>query len=318
MQPKCPVAVRLGNAPRTVEEAAVGFLADCAARNLSPATIEVNRIVLTALRDFLDNAHIAEVSTQDLRRFLIEKASSTSPATAARYYDTLRRFFGFLEAEGFCSPNPMHGVRKPRAPIPIIRPLSTEEIERLVAACDNRTFCGLRDKLALLVLVDCGLRASELCDLELSDVDIENRQFLVRRGKGNRSRRVPFGAAVLATLRQYLARRAEAECPKLLVNVYGEPIDRHRLRAIVRNRARRAGVEHPHMGPHLLRHCCGIQLLRAGADVFTVQKVLGHATLVMTRRYCELADSDVHEKHALFSPADRLRTAATGTRRRLR
>jgi site-specific recombinase XerD len=72
------------------------------------------------------------------------------------------------------------------------------------------------------------------------------------------------------------------------------------------------------MGPHLLRHCCGIQLLRAGADVFTVQKVLGHATLVMTRRYCELADSDVHEKHALFSPADRLRTAATGTRRRLR
>jgi site-specific recombinase XerD len=315
MQPKLPAAV-VGKTPHNLEEAAATFLADCQARNLSPATVELNCIVLTSFRNFTGNIPIAQVTPSLLRQFLIDKASNTSPATAARYYDTLRRFFGFLEAEGFCIPNPMNGVRKPRAPVPIIKPLSTEEVERLVNSCDSRTFCGIRDRLILLILVDCGLRATELCNLELSDVDLDNRQFLVRRGKGNRSRRVPFGAAVLGLLRQYLARRAEVEEPKLLVNVYGEPIDRYRLRAIVRNAAQRAGVKCS--GPHQLRHTCGVEMLRAGADVFTVQKVLGHSTLLMTRRYCELADSDVQTKHALYSPADRLKTAEAKRKKRLR
>ncbi len=312
-------SVQVGRTPRTLQEAADTFLADCKARNLSPCTVTLNGIILRGLRDFLGDADLQSVTATDLRRFLIDKASNTSPATAARYYDALKRFWRFLATEGFVSADPMTTIEKPRAPVPIIQPLSSEQVDAMLEACDPKSFSGLRDRLILLVLVDCGLRASELCGLTLADVDLENQQLLIRHGKGDRSRRVPFGAAVLSLLRQYIARRAEVDTASLFVTVYGEPLDRFRLRAIVMRAAERAKVTHPHMGPHLLRHTCGVQLLRAGADSFTVQKVLGHSTLLMTRRYCELADSDIQAKHRLYSPGDRLKNAApTGKRRRLK
>lgn len=313
------ITATIGGAPGTLQEAAESFLADCKARNLSPRTLDVNRIILRGLASFLGDVGLPEVTSTDLRRFLIEKASATSPATAARYYDCIAAMCRFLHSEGFVPDNPMAAVKKPRAPVPIIEPLSQEQVEALLATCQNN-FTGIRDRLVLMILLDCGLRASELCDLTLADIDTENQQFLIRHGKGDRSRRVPFGSAVLAALRQYLGRRSEVDTPNLIVNVYGDPIDRYRIRAIVQNAALRSGVKHPHMGPHLLRHTCAVSYLRAGGDTFSLQKLLGHSTLVMTRRYSELTDSDVSEKHRLFSPADRLRAAATnaGKRSRLR
>lgn len=308
---------RVTTAPHTLQEAAGSYTADCRARNLSPCTLEVNGIILRSLLGFLGNVPLSEVSSNDLRRFLIDKASSTSPATAARYYDCINRMFAYLCTEGFREDDPMAAVRKPRAPIPIIQPLAQEQVEALLESCAN-SFTGVRDRLALLILMDCGLRASELCGLTLADVDTANQQFLVKRGKGGRSRRVPFGSAVLGAFRHYTARRAEVNTPQLLVNIYGDPIDRFRLRAIVLKAAQRAGVKHPHMGPHLLRHTCAVQYLRNGGDTFSLQKVLGHSTLVMTRRYAELTDTDILDKHRLFSPADRLSPAATNTGKRRR
>lgn len=312
--------IRLGKPPSTLAEAAASFIADCRARNLSPCTITLNRIILRGLADFLGDTALSQITPADLRRFVIEKASNTSPATAARYFDCLKCFFRFLAAEGFISQNPAAGIEKPRAPVPVIEPLQQEQVEAMVSACDTRTFSGIRDRLVLLMLVDTGLRASELCNLCVNDVDLENQQLLVRHGKGGKSRRVPFGNAVLGALRTYLARRAEVDEPHLLVTVYGEPVDRYRLRAIVKNAAERAGVKHPHAGPHLLRHTAGVMYLRRGGDTFTLQKIFGHSTQHMTRRYCELADQDVQDKHRLFSPADALSRTATsaGRKKRLR
>lgn len=313
------LSVQVGATPQTLEHAAGIFLADCKARGLSPFTLALNRIILRDLTGFLGGAALAEISTDDLRRFFIEKATATSRATAARYYDCVRKFFAFLTRENALSVDPMATIQKPRAPVPVIQPLTQDQIEAMVASCKN-DFTGLRDRLCLLILIDCGLRASELCGLELADVDAESQQFLVRHGKGDRSRRVPFGRAVLATLRQYMARRAEVDTPALIINAYGDPIDRYRLRTIVLNAARRAGVKHPHMGPHLLRHSCAVSYLRNGGDPFSLQRILGHSTLTMTRRYSELADSDVQDKHRLYSPADGLlkTSAVSGQRRRLR
>ncbi len=316
------ITLQVGNPPKTLQEAVTTFTADCKARNLSDKTLTLNTIILKGFADCLGKTALADITSNDIRMFLVAKASATSAATAARYYDTLKRFFAFLHDEGFISADPMAGLKKPRFATPVIQPLSQEQVEAMLAACNVKTFAGMRDRLALLILIDCGLRASELCDLELSDVDIENQQFLVRHGKGDRSRRVPFGGVVLTALRHYLARRAEVTTPALMVNVYGEPVNRYRLRAIVLNAARRAGIEHPHMGPHLLRHSCAVSYLRNGGDVFSLQKVLGHRTLTMTRRYSELADTDIQDKHRLFSPADRLSSALTvsgdGRRRQLR
>lgn len=311
------LTVKLGQPPKLVSEAVDCFLADCKARNLSRHTLGVNRTVLAKFLDFVGDPSLESITSQHIRAFLIDKAAHTSSATAARNYTVLRTFFKFLTQENFLNANPMANIEKPKFSAPVIRPLPAEEIERLLRACDAKTFTGLRDRLALLILVDAGLRASELCDLTLQDIDIENQLFLVRHGKGDRSRRVPFGAAVLNLLRQYLVRRSEVDTPNLLVTVYGEPIDRYRLRKIVENAAKRAGIEEP-VGPHRLRHTCGVQLLKNGADAFTVQKILGHTTLHMTRRYCELADSDVQEKHRLYSPGDRFANLASNSERRKR
>jgi len=310
------LTVQLGRPPQTLAEACDSFMADCIARNLSKQTLALNRIILRNLMVFLGDIPLATVKTADLRRFFIEKATATSASTAARYYNCIKKFFSFLAEEGVTADNLMSGVRKPKAPTPIIKPLSTEQIEALIATCDTRSFTGLRDKLILLILIDCGLRASELAALTLDDVDLEGQMFLIRHGKGDKSRRVPFGQAVLAMLKSYLAKRADVTTPNLIVNAYGEKVDRHRLRKIVVARGEMAGIK---CTTHLLRHTCAVAYLRAGGDAFTLQKLLGHSTLVMTKRYCELADNDISDKHKLYSPADRLKNAGdNGKRRRLR
>jgi len=311
------ITVTVGTAPETLEDAAKVYLTDCKARNLSAATVTLNTIILKGLGDYLDGRNAADVTSHDLRKFLIEKATATSPSTAARYYACMHAFFKFLHQEEFLPSNPMTTVTKPKFSIPIIEPLSQEQVEAMVNACENG-FAGTRDRLILLALVDCGLRASELCDLTISDVDFEENMFLIRHGKGDKARRVPFGSVVASTMRQYLARRAEVDTPSLFVTVYGDKLDHYRLRAIVKSVAAKAGVNHPHMYPHMLRHTCAVSYLRAGGDVFSLQKMLGHSTLTMTRRYSELADSDVQDKHRLYSPGDRLELKESAGRKRLR
>lgn len=314
---KC-ITLSIGNNPQTVSEAANIFLTDCKARNLSPSTLTLNTIILSGLGSYLNNDIVSDITSTDLRKFFVEKASATTPATSARYYNCINCFFKFLKKEEFIESNPMQGIERPHAPTPIIQPLSQEQVEAIVNACGNG-FAGFRNRLILLLLMDTGLRASEACGLTLSDIDWENQTFIIRHGKGDKARRVPFGSTVASVMRQYIARRAESDNPRLLVTVYGEKVDRYRLRSIIKCLAQKAHVEHPHMGPHLLRHTFAVQYLRNGGDVFSLQKMLGHSTLTMTRRYSELADSDIIDKHRLFSPADRLQSAKqTKGRKRLK
>lgn len=310
--------VHAAGSPLDLSGATERFLTNCKSRNLSPRTLEVNRSVLAALEAALPVQNVADVTAHELRRFFIAKTTDTSPATAARYYDAIRAFFVFLEAEGFLDSNPMSQVVKPKAPRPIIEPLKAEEVEALLASCGTADFIGIRNRLILLMLVDCGLRASELGALELGDVDLDLQALMVRMGKGGKSRRVPFGRAVGMALERYLVRRGKLDSEALLVTCYGHPIDRYHLRHIIIGCAEKAGIEHKRMGPHLLRHTFAVSYLRAGGDVFSLQKMLGHADLTMTRRYSELADSDVQEKHRLYSPADRLRNASPEGKKRLR
>lgn len=291
------------------------FLTNCRSRNLSGQTLALNTIVLSGLAGEFPEALVHELTPHHLRGFFIAKATATSPATATRYYDTVRAFFAFLESDGLLSENPMRLVAKPKAPKPIIEPLRSEEVEALLGACGDG-FLGLRNRLIVLTLVDSGLRASELAALTLEDMDLESRSFTVRHGKGDKSRRVPYGNAVSRALSAYLARRGKLDTPSLIVTCYGRGVDRYRLRSIIVRLGKSAGVEHNRLGPHLLRHTCAVSYLRNGGDVFSLQKILGHSDLTMTRRYAELADTDIQDKHRQFSPADRLKCVEPVTRRR--
>ena len=219
--------------------------------------------------------------------------------------------------DGLLDQNPIDRVDKPRRRRAVISTFSPEEVESILATCRN-DFVGVRDRAIILTLLDCGLRASELCGLRLEDIDWREQTLLVV-GKGDKERIVPFGSAVRRVLGEYIGRRGDLPCRELFVSVYGEPINRHRLRAIVRRRCEAAGIKGVRCSPHTFRHTFAVMFLRAGADAFTLQKLLGHSDLAMTRRYCELSRTDVLEKHRLFSPADRLRPVGpTSGRKRLK
>jgi site-specific recombinase XerD len=294
------LSLTLLSGPATVREAVEGFLRQCRARNLSPRTLELNADVLRRFCEHCGNVAPERLTPDSVLSFLASCGQRTS--TARRYHEVLRAFGKYLQTIGL--PDPAAGIERPKAPLPVIEPLTQEEVEAMLAACPE-TPAGLRDRLLLLLLVDCGLRASEVAALDVRDVDLEERVLLVRCGKGGKPRRVPFGRQTAETLAEWLAVRNGLDSPRLFVSCYGAALDRHGVAGIVDRAAKRAGIAR-HVGPHRLRHTFAISYLRAGGDVFTLQRILGHSTLAMTRRYADVADTDVVEKHRLFSPGDRL------------
>ncbi|BCW99834.1 MAG: tyrosine recombinase XerD [Armatimonadota bacterium] len=298
--------------PVTVSEAVSDFLRHCRARGLSRSTVTLNEGVLSRLVEQAGELRLEQLSQKHLQSFLLQVSKGRKPSTVQRYYNALQAFGKHLRSLGH--PDPAEGLPRPKAPRPVIEPLAQQEVEAMVASCPD-TPLGRRDRLVLLLLVDCGLRASELAALRLDDVDTSECVLLVRCGKGGKPRRVPFGQTVAEALEDWLAVRGNVEAPQLIVNCYGQGVDRYRIGHIVRQAAERAGIRR-RVGPHRLRHTCAVSYLRAGGDVFTLQRILGHADLTMTRRYTEVADTDVQEKHRLYSPADRL-SVPSKTRKRV-
>jgi integrase/recombinase XerC/integrase/recombinase XerD len=305
------------NLPAAIES----FLNYCRSKNLSGETVKYYRYRLQAFARFL--AHDApgtapkDVTPQVVRSFIAWEVQRNSPATANHSLVALRAFFNYLVRDGFLESSPVAGVEKVRCRRTVIDTFTLDQLEAVLKTC-GKSFTGVRDRAMIVLLFDCGLRVSELCGLTLDDI-CWNEQTLAVVGKGDKERIVPFGSAARQALVQYLGRREDLATKALFVTCYGDPIGRFRGREIVADRCKAAGITGVRCSPHTLRHTFAVTYLRAGGDVFSLQKMLGHSDLTMTRRYCELSQTDVVEKHRLYSPADRLRAeAGTAGRRRLK
>jgi integrase/recombinase XerD len=153
------------------------------------------------------------------------------------------------------------------------------------------------------------MRVSELCHLKLSDVALEEGMLKVL-GKGNKERLIPIGKQVQRLLWRYISRyRPEplsANGNILFLNRDGKPLTKERVEKILTRYGRKAGLKGVRCSPHTLRHTAAVKFLRNGGDVFSLQRMLGHSSLEMTRRYCELADTDVKRAHMTASPVDNL------------
>jgi integrase/recombinase XerD len=280
------------------------FLNYCRAKNLSKNTLIYYQHRLRAFRDFAPDLTPATTKRDAVRGFLARETQRTSPATANHSFIALRAFFGFLHREGFIEEIPTDGVEGVRRRRTVIDTFTQTQLEAIIATC-GKDFTGVRDRAILLTLLDCGLRATELCTLTLDDVAWNEQTFLVV-GKGDIERIVPFGVTARKALVQYAARRGTLETKSLFVSWHGDPLDRYRLREIVQEHCNQAHVTGVRCSPHTFRHTFAVSYLRNGGDVFSLQKVLGHSDLTMTRRYAELSQMDVQAKHRLYSPADRL------------
>ncbi|MDI3299447.1 MAG: site-specific tyrosine recombinase XerD [Bacillota bacterium] len=228
-----------------------------------------------------------------------------APSTIARRVAALRAFYRFLLKEGARRENPALEVGRPALPYRLPRVLSVEEVDRLLAAPPAGTARGCRDRAMLELMYASGLRVSELVQLNLGDLDLEE-QVVRCWGKGARERIVPVGSRALAALEAYLGwarprlvreRRQEA----LFVNARGGRLTRQGFWKLLRGYARRAGIRQ-RITPHTLRHSFATHLLENGADLRSVQEMLGHADIATTQIYTHLTKGFIDDVYRRSHP----------------
>lgn len=295
------------------ESAVQSFLSYSKSKNLSARTIGYYGERLAVLQQWAEDPERSltpqDFTAEQVRAFVRHETDRVSEAMGKHAFVAARAFFNYLHREGFLDQNPMDRVEKPKTKQKVISTFSLEQIETLLSSCDPKTFLGCRDRAIVVVLLDCGLRASELCGLEVGDVDWTEQTLLVRQAKGGKSRVVPFGENCRRVLSLWIGRRGNSDSQALFITQYGDGFDKWRLYDIIRTRCDQAKISGVRCSPHTLRHSMAVSYLRNGGDCFSLQKLLGHSSLDMTRKYAELSQTDVQEKHRLFSPADRLQSA---------
>jgi integrase/recombinase XerD len=269
-----------------------GFLALLAARR-APRTVDAYRRDLTQLATWL-GAPVATATTDTLERWVAEqRADGVAASTVARRTAALRSFYRHQVLLGTRTDNPAAALELPRRPKKLPRTLSAAEAERLVEAANGTTPRAMRDRALVELMYGAGLRVSETLGLRRGAVDLEAR--LVRAfGKGSKERIVPLGRPAAEALRRYIAMGRphldRRNRPELFLNARGGPLTRAGVFLILRRLAEKAGLEPQRVHPHLLRHSFATHLLEGGADLRSVQEMLGHADLSTTELYTHVTD----------------------------
>jgi integrase/recombinase XerD len=280
------------------------FLALAAAR-LAPRTVEAYRRDLTALADWLGRPP-STVTTEELERWIAElRGAGLSPATIARRVAAVRSFLRHLVLVGSVRVNAAAQLELPRRIRRLPRTLSPGEAERLIEAASGTTPRALRDCALVELLYGSGLRVSEAVSLDRAGVDLDER-FVRTIGKGGKERVVPVGRRAVEALRRYLARGRphldRKHRPELFLNAQGGGLTRAGAFLILRRLAAKAGLEPERVHPHLLRHSFATHLLEGGADLRSVQEMLGHADLSTTELYTHVTDRRRRETYFQAHP----------------
>jgi integrase/recombinase XerD len=285
------------------------FLAVSRAR-LSPRTVESYR------RDLLDAAArlrkpLGAATTEEFERYLAGlRADGLAASTIARRLAALRSFFRHQALIGARPDNPVAAITPPRRVRRVPRTFSAGEAERLVEAARGTTPRALRDRALAELLYGAGLRVSEAVGLERNAIDLDER-FVRCFGKGSKERIVPIGREAAEAVRRYLARGRpfldRRHRPELFLNARGGPLTRAGAFLIVRKLAASAGLDPKRVHPHLLRHSFATHLLEGGADLRSVQEMLGHANLATTELYTHVTDRRRRELYYQAHPHGRRR-----------
>ncbi len=287
---------------------AESFLVDRRAAGLSPGTLKFYRDKIRIFLDYCEAQavrQLADLTPDFLRRFMLALSEGHNPGGAHAVYRTLRALLRWAEAEGVLPgwKNPIAHLKAPRVAQEPIEPVSLDDVAAMLRTC-KVDFVGKRDHALILALLDTGARAAELLALDIDDLDLAASELLIRQGKGRKPRTVFIGRRTRRALRAYLRLRHD-HCRALWATVHRERLTYDGLRAVFTRRARLAGLASI-PSPHDFRRQFALSMLRNGADIFSLQKLMGHAGLQMLRRYLAQTDQDTRAAHALASPADKL------------
>ena len=229
-----------------------------------------------------------------------------SPGGIQNRIRALKAFFNWLHREGYTETYRLERLANYRVPRRVVDVLTEAEIGRVLAACDTKSDWGSRAYAILTLMLDSGLRISEVTGLRTAELELD-AGWLKVLGKGGKERIVPFGTATQRALWRYQHHyRPEPLGPDVyfFLTLDGRPLGRSALTQAIKRAATRSGITRLH--PHLCRHTFATRYLINGGDVFSLQQILGHSTLEMVRRYVNLASAHVAVQHRKFSPMDRI------------
>ena len=276
-------------------------------KGLSRKTIEAYSHDLNRFVDFLEKKGIEEVSQAeklDVRAFLLAlKRQGLSSRTTARHLVALRTFFRFLIQEGTLEVSPAEDLESPTLTMKMPEILSVKEVEQLLEQPDTQALLGIRDRAMLELLYGTGMRVSELVQIPINQLNVEGGYVLLY-GKGSKERIVPLGREAMKWVTVYLqtarGRLAKGrESPLLFVSRAGRGMSRQRFWKSIKTYGRKSGIK-KRITPHLLRHSFASHLLERGADLRSVQMMLGHSDISTTQIYTHVAGErlkKVHQRH---------------------
>ena len=295
------------------------------AEGKSPKTISWYSANLKSFRNYVKSRHhpdsLDTIDTKLLREYVLylmkrtrynghpytpAKTELLSSATIHGHVRTLRAFFNWLVVEGLAQNNPARDLKPPKVSRKVVSTLSDEEIGAIL-----NTFSispsDARNQTLFMLLIDTGLRISELVNLKMDDVHMDEG-YLKVMGKGKKERIVPIGNNAQRALQRYLFRfRPKPNNPvtnNVFLSTRSQPLTENSMKLMFTRLAHRSGVYRLHA--HLCRHTFATRFLINGGDVFSLQQILGHSTLEMVRHYVNLASSHIAIQHQKFSPLDRL------------
>ena len=302
--------VDLSPAPSWIKNQANYYLLACRVEAKSPLTLQTYSRRIASFIKFMDALELdgndSDINSYHIRLFLASlQKKGCKASTINSYYRALQTFFNWLVAENIIVKSPMFNIKPPRIPKTKPQPFSRQDIENLLLLCSGNKFLARRNRAIILLFLDTGLRLAELANIQLSDMDFD-RGLIKVMGKGAKERVVRMGKRTQKALLQYLLSRNDSY-PSLWVTEERTPLSRHGLQTAIKRLCHRAAIADAKPGPHTFRHTAAISFLRNGGSEFTLQIMLGHSTLQMTRRYVStLGEDDMIRAHEIASPVDNL------------
>jgi len=287
-----------------------------AERGRSPNTVAAYRRDLSGYCNWLavKRKSPATVSAAEIDAFVQSRRRDAAPSSVARQMAAIRNLHRFMVAEGLRKDDPTADVDGVRVPAGIPKPLSEEDVGRLIDAVVGEDALALRDRALLELLYATGARISEICGLSIGDLDLESGMVRLY-GKGSKERLVPVGSCARRAVDRWLesgrddlvpvrwSRRGDAEA--VFLDRRGQRLSRQAAWAVVVRHGERAGLK-GHLSPHVLRHSCATHMLDHGADLRIVQEMLGHASISTTQVYTRVSQEKLFEQYREAHPRARL------------
>jgi len=291
------------NQANTWSELLEAFLTMLRVEVKAPKTIRWYRQMLVPFVAYL-NEH--ECNRRSLQHYILSLMQKMKVTSVDAHIRAIKAFLGFLHREEYLKENLAQCLKRPKLPKQYPYVLNDEQVHNLLRACDVSTWTGQRNYTMLLTFLDTGIRLAELIGLALRDVDL-NRGALLVHGKGGKDREVYMGRKLRKEMAKWLKVRGFYPYEEhVFITKTGEPLKSRGVERIVERLARKAKIQGVRCSPHTLRHTFATNFIRNGGDVFTLQKILGHADIQTCMVYVHMSGKHVQEAMLRHSPVDKL------------